>query len=118
MIRRTVRNFPYSEDLWPAIESWAEHTGFVERERSPNRRLYRKGRLLMTPAFLEVRHEDGGVALEAWVRADPFLILNVLSGKKPEMALESGGLTASVPRRRARTAINILLKRLNQKPIA
>ncbi len=71
----------------------------------------------MAPAFLEVRTEDGRVVLEAWMTADPLLILNVLTGKKPEMAIDSGGLTASVPRRRARAAINLLLKRLNQNPI-
>jgi hypothetical protein len=118
MKRRTVRNFPHRGDLWPIVESWAAEAGFIEREREPDRRLYRKGgRFLMPPTYLEIRHEQGEVTLEGWVKADVFLILNFLTGQKPEAPLESGGLAASVPRRRARKAINPLLKRLGQKPI-
>jgi hypothetical protein len=117
--RRTVRDFPYTGDVWPLIESWAAQTGFVELDKSSIRRLYRKGGgLLMAPAFLEIRHEGGRVALEAWVKADFFLILSVLAGQKPETAIESGGLTAALPRKRAREAINELLSRLGQQPIA
>jgi hypothetical protein len=117
--RRTVRDFPYTGDVWPLIESWAAQSGFVELEKSSNRRLYRKGGgLLMAPAFLEIRHEGGRAVLEAWVKADFFLILSVLSGQKPETAIESGGLTAALPRKRAREAINELLLRLGQQPIA
>jgi hypothetical protein len=72
----------------------------------------------MAPAFVEIRHEGGRVSLEAWVKADPMLILRFFSGQKPEMAIESGGVTAAFPRSRARQAINQLLARLGQKPIA
>jgi hypothetical protein len=117
--RRTVRDCPYSEDFWVIVEHWAGQTGFVERERTSHRRLYRKGgALVMAPAFVEIRHEGGRVSLEAWVKADPLLILRFFSGQKPEMAIESGGLTAAFPRSRARQAINMLLARLDQKPIA
>ena len=117
--RRTVRDFPYSGDIWPMIESWADQTGFVELEKASNRRFYRKGGgLLMAPAFLEIRHGGGRVTLEAWVKADFFLILNFLAGQKPETAIDSGGLTAAVPRKRARQAVNQLLMRLGQQPIA
>ncbi len=116
--RRTGRDFPCSGDVWPTIESWAAQAGFVEREKTANGRLYRKaGRLLMAPAFLEVRAEGGRVTLEAWIKADPLLILSILSGQKPEMAIDSGGITAAVPRKRAREAVNQLLKRLSQQPI-
>ena len=71
----------------------------------------------MAPAFLEVRREGGRVVLETWVKADMFLILSFLAGQKPETAIESGGLTASVPRRRARESVNQLLARLGQKVI-
>lgn len=116
MKRRTVREFPYGEDLWPTVESWAAQNGFVAREKSPKRQLYKKkgGLLLMAPAFLEVRQEGRNVILEAWVKADVLLILNFFSGQKPEVAIESGGLSAAVPRKRARTAVNLLLERLNQ----
>jgi hypothetical protein len=116
--RRSIREFSCSEDLWPTVESWAAQTGFTEREKTADRRLYRKGGgLLMAPAFVEIRREGRRVVLEAWVKADMFLILSFLAGQKPETAIESGGLTASVPRKRAREAVNQLLTRLGQKPI-
>jgi hypothetical protein len=119
MNRRTVRDFSYTKDLWPIVDSWAAQTGFVEREKSPNRRLYRKGgSLVMAPAFLEIRREGRKVSLEAWVKADALLILSFLAGQKPEMAIESGALTAAFPRKRAREAVNQLLTRLGQKLIA
>jgi hypothetical protein len=115
---RSVREFAYQADLWPIIDAWAAETGFVPLEKEPTRRLYRKRNLfLMAPAFLEIRYEKGKVTLGAWVKADFFLILNLLSGDKPEARVESGGLTAAVPRRRARQAVNLLLERLGQKPI-
>ncbi len=118
MQRRSVREFPYNDDLWQIVERWAAHAGFIEREREPNRRLYRKeGRFFMPPTYLEVRQKEGEVTLEGWVKADMLLVLNFLTGQKPESALESGGLTASVPRKRARNAINPLLESLGQKPI-
>ncbi|MBE0597881.1 MAG: hypothetical protein IH614_11475 [Desulfuromonadales bacterium] len=71
----------------------------------------------MAPAFLEIRQEGGNVTLEAWVKADALLIVSFLAGQKPEMAIGAGGLTAAVPRRRARDAINPLLERLGQPPV-
>lgn len=71
----------------------------------------------MAPAFLEIRHEMGKVTLEAWVKADFFLVLSLLTGRGPETGIESGGLTATVPRQRAREAVNKLLLKLNQKLI-
>jgi hypothetical protein len=119
MQRRTVREFNYNAELWPLVDVWAAETGFRLLQSEVSRRLYRKGRWpLMAPAFLEIRHEKGRVTLETWVNADFFLVLSMLTGKGPESRIESGGLTASVPRKRAREAVNKLLKRLNQKPIA
>ena len=72
----------------------------------------------MAPIMVELRQEGEIATLEAWVAADMFLILSVLTGSKPEAAIESGGMTAMVPRRRARTAVNVLLRSFKQKPIA
>ena len=68
----------------------------------------------MAPAFLEIRRQQGKVTLEAWVQADFFLVVSILTGKKPESALAAGGLTAAVPRKLAREKVNLLLKRLGQ----
>lgn len=116
---RTIRSFIYHGDLWPLVDAWAAETGFGLLHGETSRRVYRKGKwFLMAPAFLEIRREQGRVTIETWVKADLFLVLSILKGKKPETGIESGGLTASVPRKRAREAVNLLLRRLNQKPIA
>lgn len=118
MKKRTTVSFDCPHNLWPQVESWAAQTGFVLKDTGNNRRLYRKGsRLLMAPIMVELRQEGENATLEAWVAADMFLILSVLTGSKPEAAIESGGLTAMLPRRRARTAVNVLLRSFKQKPI-
>ncbi len=115
---RTVREFIYNAELWPLVDIWAAETGFRLLQDEASRRLYQKGRWpLMAPAFLEIRHEKGKVTLEAWVKADFFLVLSLLTGRGPETGIESGGLTATVPRQRAREAVNKLLLKLNQKLI-
>jgi hypothetical protein len=116
---RTVREFIYKAELWPLVDAWAAETGFNLLRDEGFRRLYRKGRWpLMAPAFLEICYEQDRVTLETWVKADFFLVLSLLTGKGPETGIDSGGLTASVPRKRAREAVNRLLKKLNQKLIS
>lgn len=116
---RTVIEFPTPEDLWPQVDVWAAENGFTPERQENERRVYRKGHwLLMAPAMVDIRREGRQVILEAWVKADMFLILSLLAGKKPEAGIESGGLTAAVPRRRAREAVNRLLARFGQKPVS
>ena len=118
MSRRTIVSFSCPKDFWPQVEKWATETGFTLISQDSEQRLYRKGhRLLMAPIWVELRREGKKVVLEAWVVADMFLILSALAGKKPEAGIASGGLTAMLPRRRAREAVNILLRRFNQSPI-
>lgn len=115
---RTVREFVCKAEIWPLVDVWATETGFRLMRSEGARRLYRKGRWpLMAPSFIEIHQEKGRVLLESWVKADFFLIFNILTGKSPETGIESGGLSAAVPRKRAREAVNQLLRRLNQKPI-
>ncbi len=116
---RTVLEFPCPRDLWPQVEAWAAETGFILARQEGTRRAYRKGHwLLMAPAWVELRQEGKQVILEAWVKADSFLLLSLLAGKKPETAIDSGGLIAAVPKRRAREAVNRLLARFGQKPVS
>lgn len=116
---RTVREFSCPRDLWSQVDAWAQETGFRLIRQEDETRTYRKGHaLLMAPAWVEIRREGRNAVLEAWVTADFYLILSLLSGKKPETAIESGGLTATVPRRRAREAVNRLLIRFGQKPLS
>ena len=115
---RTVRQFPCPPDLWSQVDAWAEENRLSLDIQEENRRIYSKGHwLLMAPASVEIRREGEVVTLEAWVKADMFLIISLLSGKKPEAAIESGGMTASVPRAQARQSVNRLLARFGQEPI-
>jgi hypothetical protein len=115
---RTLLEFPATTDLWPQVEAWAAKERFTLDHQEENRRVYRKGHwLLMAPAWVEIRQEGQRAILEAWINADLFLILSLLSGKKSESGIESGGITAAVPRRRTREAVNRLLARFGQKPI-
>jgi hypothetical protein len=118
MNRRTIISFPCPKDFWPQVEAWAAETGFHLNCRNGEQRTYRKGnRLVMAPIWVALRREEKEVILETWVVADMFLILSALAGKKPETGIESGGVTAMLPRRRAREAVNILLRRFDQKLI-
>jgi hypothetical protein len=118
MEKRTVREFNYQGQLWPLVEKWAVETGFILAEEEKNRRLYQKGQgWLMAPAMLEIRQSAGKIVLSAWIKADYYLVLSLLRGEKPESGIESGGLTAAIPRRRAREAVNQLLAKLGQAPV-
>jgi hypothetical protein len=115
---RTVREFSSHADLWALVENWAAENGYNLKIKDRNRRIYSKGnRLIMAPAHLEIRKQNSRVTLEAWVSADMFLIMSLLKGKKPEAGIESGGMTATIPRKRARIAVNRLLEKLGQGPI-
>jgi len=115
---RTTREFRYSSEIWPVIESWAGENGYILKKAEGATRLYHKGNWqLMAPACLQVTQQDDQVTLEAWVKADFYLLMSLLTGKQPEAQLESGGLVATVPRRVARAAVNNLLSVLGQAPI-
>jgi len=115
---RTVREFYYGGDLWSAVDAWAAETGYRLQRQEESLRLYRKGiPLLMAPAVVEISQNKGRVTIQAWVKADPYLFLAILTGRTPEMAVDSGGLTATIPRKKAREAVNRLLKLLGQKEI-
>lgn len=118
MKSRTTREFVFNGDLWPLVDEWAAEAGFKTVVKEKNRRLFQRGLpLLVAPAVVEVRKRKAKVSLHAWVKADPYLILAVLTGKKAEMGIESGGMTAMLPRRRARHAVNVLLSKLGEEPV-
>jgi hypothetical protein len=118
MLGRTTREFPYKAELWPQVEAWAAAAGYTLAEQQPQRRRYRKGhQLLSAPAFLELTREGDRVTLQAWIKADMYLIMALLTGKPPEAGIESGGLTAWIPRQRARKAVNLLLEKLGVPPV-
>jgi len=118
MKSRSIREFTWNAELWPLVDSWASEHHFVLKTSENNRRIYSKGnRLIMAPTFLEISYKKGRVSLEIWVNADLFMIMSLLKGKKAETGIESGGLTAAIPRKQARDAINRLLEKLGQSPV-
>jgi len=116
---RSTREFDYSAEIWPVIEAWAAEQGYVLKKQDGATRHYQKSHWqLMAPACLRVTQQDDHVVLEAWVKADFYLLTSLLTGKQPEARLESGGLVATVPRRIAREAVNRLLATLGQELIS
>jgi len=118
MKSRTSRELTYNGDLWTLVEEWSAETGFKVREQERDRRLYQRGiPLVMAPSMVEIRKRKAKVTVEAWVKADAYLILAFFTGRSAEMGIESGGITALLPRKRTRDAVNILLGRLGEAPV-
>lgn len=116
--RRAIREFNYHSDLWSVVDRWATENGFVLQQQDVSRRLYRRGRwLLFGPTMLEISEEQGAVTLQAWIKADLYLLMDLFTKKAPEVTIESGGFTAWVPRIKARNVVNRLLSTLGQKPV-
>jgi len=115
---RTIRNFPAPADFWSRVERWAQECGFALQEQQAERRRYRKGLgLLMAPVCIELHREGETATLEAWVKADAYLIVSLLTGQPAESRIEAGGMTAALPRKRARDAVNRLLEDFGQAPV-
>ena len=115
---RTIREFKYQPDLWTLVDQWADKNGFALQQKELSRRLYRRGRwLLLGPAMVEIAEDQGMITLQAWIKADLYMLMEQLNGKIPEVTIESGGLTAWVSRIKARKAVNPLLSALGQKPV-
>ncbi len=118
MKKRTIREFTYSSDLWPLVDSWAAEAGFTLETEKESFRVYNKGRwLILAPVRLEIRQDGDRVVLQTWLRADFYMTLTLFTGKPPEGGLESGGLTAWMQRKKARAVVNRLLVSLGQEII-
>ena len=116
---RTTREFDYSAPIWPIVEAWAAEHGYLLKKQEGATRLYQKSHWqLMAPTCLQLTQQGDQVVLEAWIKADFYLLMSLLTGKQPEARLESGGLVATVPRRIARVAVNKLLSTLGQQLIS
>jgi len=112
--RRTQRDTPFTAAKWAMVEQWAQEQGCITLESDPNRRLYkRKMGWTMPPAFVEMRRVKNRLELEAWVKADAFLIISLLTQQPSEIRLDRGGLAGALPRSIMRKRINPLLERLN-----
>lgn len=115
---RTRREMPYEQHRWEMVKKWAKDNGFELVERDVERHRYRcRMSWTMPSAFLELNREGGQMILEAWIRADRFLVMNLLTRQEPEINLDRGGLVAAMPRMLMRNRINPLLEKLKQPRI-
>jgi len=102
MNRRTVLQFQTTEDVWGVVDNWANERSYQIVEQNQNSRHY------ICKKLRNVRIEAGdqGFVLEAWV--------NFQGG---DIALESGGMWGSLPRKQTREDVNILLAKLGLEMI-
>ena len=98
----TVRQFQTTDDVWDIVDNWASQCGYQIVEQNQNSRHY------TCKKIRNVRIEAGGqgFVLEAW--------LNAQGG---DIALESGGMFVSFPRKQTREDVNILLAKLGLEMI-
>ena len=111
--RRTQRELAYSPEKWNLIDSWATTNRYQKVEEADNRILYKR-RLgwTMPPTFIEMVQEKKRIKLDFWVKADAYLVVSLLTFKDPEIRLDRGGMSAMLPRKKARVLVNNLLDTL------
>lgn len=101
--RRTVRRFQTTDDVWGIVDNWASQRGYQIVEQNQNSRHY------ICKKLRNVQIEAGGqgFVLEAWFN---------FQGRE-DLALESGGMFGSFPRKQTREDVNILLAKLGLEMI-
>lgn len=116
MNTRTVVTFKVGQDIWPAIEQWAQAENFGLKESAiPNSRMYQRGSGFWTaPMRFQATIQNGEARLEMWVYVPIFNRLFTFFLVPEEMGVESGGFRLIVPRNTARQSFNKLLTHLRQ----
>jgi len=116
---RTVRDFTAGADFWQILDGWTQQNGYKLIASDQVSRLYQRGQgLLVAPQRLQVNYTGSGYHLEAWVWVPMFNRIFTLMLMPEELKLDSGGFTGSIPRKKAREQVNLLLQSLGQPPIA
>ena len=118
MNSRTIRDFTVPTDIWPVFERWAATEGYRLIDDRGTARSYQKGfGLLILPTKLEIDQTGGDVHLEAWIHVQ--MLSRVLSFfmLPEEIKLDSGGISAVIPRSISRDAVNRLMVQLGRPMI-
>jgi len=119
MERRTILDFTAGAEVWPVVDEWAKETGFSLIETSGTQRLYQKGKgFFVAPMMFQIDQSGDQIHIETWIRFGWFTRMQSLFMLPAELEIISGGLRGVAPRGVARKAVNKLLERLNQTPIA
>jgi hypothetical protein len=117
----SVRAFDSTEDVFPVAAAWAQTNGVAIANESDGDRRYVSylGAKPNTVCvfILSVAQHDGLVRIECGLANGLMPRLASLGSTPAIMPLESGGLTAVLPRRKARLLANDLLGRLGVEPI-
>ena len=113
--RRTQREMDFNQDNWNQVKLWATENGYKLCEEDGDKRILYKRSLGWTlpPTYLEMAVEEQRIVLDFWVKADAYLVVSLMTSRPPEIRLDRGGMTAMVPRKKARDLVNGLMDKLS-----
>ena len=115
----TVRDFEYSGDVRPIVDSWVAENGFrLIEETGPARVLQRGHGFWTAPVRLQISQEGSRIHLETWIPVNFFVRLMALFVLPKQMGVESGGFRGVLPRKIGREKANKLLTALGQPAIS
>ncbi len=110
---RTIREFQPPTNLWDIVASWAQQSGYKPVSRTESSILYQRGTgILVAPQMLQVTLEGGFCRLEAWVKIPMINRIFTLGLMPGELVIDKGGSIGMVPRDKARSQVNLLLRHL------
>ena len=113
--KRAIIEFASNGDPWPVILEWAQQTKYRPIQRTDGAAHFQKGLgFWVAPQNLFVDVQSDKVKLEAWISANLFVRSMSLCILPGEITIESGGFTAALPRKMARSDVNKLLEQLGQ----
>lgn len=116
---RTARDFTAGADFWQILDGWAQQTGYKLIAYDEVSRLYQRGEgLLVAPQRLQANYTGSGYHLEAYVWVPLISRIFALMLMPEELKIDSGGFAGSIPRKKAREQVNLLLQALGQPLIA
>ncbi len=107
---RTTRILAFQGDIWPYVDAWAQQNSFKLVGTDEVSRTYQRGTgALVAPQMCRIGWNGTNYVLEAWVHN--FLINRIITlGLMPkEIIVEGGGFVASIPRKKGKELVNLLL---------
>lgn len=115
---RTVREFQSDADVWSVLDGWAARAGYELVEQDQASRTYKRGKgFWVAPQKLKMAFTGQGYRMEAWVWLPMLSRIVSLFLMPEELRIESGGVSAVIPRNKAREQVNGLLQALGQFPV-
>ena len=116
---RTTRVLAFQGDIWPYVDAWAQQNDFKLVGTDEFSRTYQRGvGAMVLPQMCRIGWNGTNYILETWVIcAGPNRVITF--GLMPkEVIVEGGGFVASIPRKKAKELVNLLLAGLGEPLIA